>query len=138
MSSAECRICFENFPQSSIGIHASNCTGKTSRLSTQKRTRSSESHDASSSLQHSIFKKTKSDTKDVPSPGIDSAKKNGEKARPDSKVPLAESMKPQCLEDLVGQEVCINNGVWKTLLTGPPANLPSLVFCGPPGCGKTS
>lgn len=52
-------------------------------------------------------------------------------------VPLAESMRPQCLEDVVGQDHLVGpKGALKKLLTS--GNLPSLILWGPPGCGKTT
>jgi putative ATPase len=59
------------------------------------------------------------------------------KGEPDAVRPLADRMRPACLDDVVGQE----------LLTGPgrmlrdlvdAGRIPSMVFWGPPGCGKTT
>ena len=54
-----------------------------------------------------------------------------------SKPPLAERMRPSKLEDLVGQEhlVGVNGVIRKTIQTG---NIPSMIFWGPPGVGKTT
>lgn len=50
-------------------------------------------------------------------------------------TPLAERLRPASLSDFIGQEhitaKLIREGV-------PLANMPSLIFWGPPGCGKTS
>lgn len=52
-------------------------------------------------------------------------------------VPLAEKMRPVCLDDYVGQEQVIgSNTVLQQLLT--KGCIPSMVFWGPPGCGKSS
>jgi len=54
-----------------------------------------------------------------------------------SKPPLAERMRPSKLEDLVGQEhlVGVNGVIRKTIHSG---NIPSMIFWGPPGVGKTT
>ncbi len=54
-----------------------------------------------------------------------------------SQVPLAERMRPQSLEDFVGQEALLGQG--KLLQGVLAANaLPSLILWGPPGTGKTT
>lgn len=52
-------------------------------------------------------------------------------------VPLAERMRPHTLDELSGQEhLAGQDGVLRKLLdTG---SLPSIIFWGPPGCGKTT
>jgi putative ATPase len=54
-----------------------------------------------------------------------------------SKPPLAERMRPSKLEDLVGQEHLVggNGVIRKTIHAG---NIPSMIFWGPPGVGKTT
>lgn len=54
-----------------------------------------------------------------------------------SKPPLAERMRPSKLEDLVGQEHLVGEGgvIRKTIQSG---NIPSMIFWGPPGVGKTT
>lgn len=51
--------------------------------------------------------------------------------------PLAERMRPSKLEDLVGQEHLVGEQgvIRKTIQTG---NVPSMIFWGPPGVGKTT
>ena len=51
------------------------------------------------------------------------------------KTPLAESMRPQTLNEYAGQPN-VNGGVWGTLIEED--RIPSMVLWGPPGCGKTS
>lgn len=56
---------------------------------------------------------------------------------PESPPPLAESMRPQRLSDVVGQEHLTGpEGTLQHLLKTP--RLPSLIFWGPPGTGKTT
>jgi len=51
--------------------------------------------------------------------------------------PLAERMRPKTLDDFVGQSnlVGVNGPVRKTILNN---NIPSMIFWGPPGVGKTT
>ncbi len=49
--------------------------------------------------------------------------------------PLAEKMRPMKLKDFVGQEKILNTSLGKMIESG---NLPSIIFFGPPGTGKTS
>jgi putative ATPase len=51
--------------------------------------------------------------------------------------PLAERMRPRSLDDVVGQDSLVGDGgVIRSLLTD--GELPSLIFWGPPGSGKTT
>ena len=52
-------------------------------------------------------------------------------------VPLADVMRPKLIEDYIGQEKVIGKEsiLRKIFETG---NVPSLIFWGPPGCGKVS
>lgn len=49
--------------------------------------------------------------------------------------PLAERMRPQTLKDFVGQEKILQSSLGKMIESG---NLPSMIFFGAPGTGKTS
>ncbi len=54
-----------------------------------------------------------------------------------TRAPLAERMRPQSLEEVVGQEAIVGpDGVLARALAG--GLLPSLILWGPPGCGKTT
>ena len=51
--------------------------------------------------------------------------------------PLAELMRPLSIEDYVGQESVIGkNAILRTILES--GEVPSLIFWGPPGCGKVA
>jgi putative ATPase len=52
-------------------------------------------------------------------------------------IPLAERMRPQNLEDFLGQQRILGETsmLRAAVLSG---NVPSMIFWGPPGCGKTS
>jgi putative ATPase len=61
---------------------------------------------------------------------------NEEKALKE-KAPLADRMRPEALEDFVGQDEII--GVDKMLRKAIEVDeIPSMIFWGPPGCGKTT
>ena len=54
-----------------------------------------------------------------------------------SQVPLAERMRPASIGDIVGQDHIL--GAQSALLTAVESGLPfSVIFWGPPGCGKTT
>jgi len=54
-----------------------------------------------------------------------------------SDAPLAERMRPQTLDDVVGQQHLLAAGKPLRILMERDA-LPSIIFWGPPGCGKTT
>jgi len=55
----------------------------------------------------------------------------------DSKIPLAERMRPSSLNELIGQEHLVGeNGVLRTVINS--GSLPSMILWGPPGVGKTT
>ncbi len=60
-----------------------------------------------------------------------------EKANLSSVSPLAARMRPQTLEEFVGQRHFLGVGKLLTRMLGAD-RLSSLIFCGPPGVGKTS
>ncbi len=130
-STPECPLCFECFPKASIGLHASRCTGKDTSVSVQQNKR--KSCDIEMSPPATFFAKrakTKASVDSTPEPQTKPS---------NSKRPLADVMKPRNVLELIGQDVLSGEkNVWKVLLSGSPANLPSMVLCGPPGCGKTS
>ena len=52
-------------------------------------------------------------------------------------MPLADLLRPQTLNDIVGQTHIIGtNGPLRKIIEGN--NIPSMVFYGPPGVGKTT
>jgi len=54
-----------------------------------------------------------------------------------SKAPLAERMRPRTLDEVVGHDALLGDGgTLRALLAGP--DMPSLIFWGPPGSGKTT
>lgn len=79
-------------------------------------------------------------------PRLDSLKNNSSCETPDKAVcapshdtgpvcPLAELMRPKSIENYVGQEAVLRkDSLLKTVLES--GQVPSLIFWGPPGCGK--
>ena len=54
-----------------------------------------------------------------------------------SNIPLAERIRPKTLDEFVGQQHLVGkNGVIRKLIEGD--QIPSMIFWGPPGCGKTT
>lgn len=54
-----------------------------------------------------------------------------------SYTPLAEKVRPLTFDDMVGQtHLCGKNGILRRIAAG--GKLPSMIFLGPPGCGKTT
>ena len=51
--------------------------------------------------------------------------------------PLADQLRPQCLEDFVGQKHILGPGKMLTQFI-EAGNIPSMIFWGPPGVGKTT
>ena len=52
-------------------------------------------------------------------------------------TPLAEKVRPMTFDDMVGQpQLCGKNGILRRIAAG--GKLPSMIFFGPPGCGKTT
>jgi len=52
-------------------------------------------------------------------------------------APLSERMRPEKLEDLVGQQHLVGKGsILRTAIEN--SNIPSMIFWGPPGSGKTT
>ncbi|MCB9982519.1 MAG: replication-associated recombination protein A [Rhodospirillales bacterium] len=65
------------------------------------------------------------------------AVKGEENTQGDNRRPLADRLRPHAIEDVVGQDHIVGQGapLRKMLESG---RLPSLIFWGPPGCGKTT
>lgn len=52
-------------------------------------------------------------------------------------IPLAEKLRPKILEDFVGQDHLVGkNGIIRKMIE--KRKIPSMIFWGPPGCGKTT
>jgi len=62
---------------------------------------------------------------------------SGARTATSDRAPLADRMRPQTLEELIGQDHLIARGAALRSLSESGA-LPSLILWGPPGCGKTT
>jgi putative ATPase len=56
----------------------------------------------------------------------------------DEKAPLAERMRPRGLDEVLGQDHLIGQGRWLRKIVEAGSALPSMIFWGPPGSGKTT
>ncbi len=57
----------------------------------------------------------------------------------EQKQPLAERMRPQTLDEIVGQDEAVGpNSPFGKILRTPDVAIPSVLFVGPPGIGKTT
>ena len=66
-----------------------------------------------------------------------SSKTSSSSAPVELSAPLAEVMRPKSIEEYVGQDSVIGkSAILRTVLESGQA--PSLIFWGPPGCGKVS
>jgi len=58
---------------------------------------------------------------------------------PKEKVPLAQRMRPQTLDEILGQDQAIGaNSSFGRMLRSDETSIPSVILCGPPGTGKTT
>ena len=87
----------------------------------------------------SISQGSKPSTASLPASQADTKPAAGDLPLPlvDLQAPLAELVRPSSIEEFVGQESVVGkNAVLRSILeTG---QVPSLIFWGPPGCGKVS
>ncbi len=82
-----------------------------------------------------LFNKTPNPSVQTETPVVDAAPKAPVDAT--ESRPLADRVRPACLDEVVGQEDVVGpGGVLRELLKS--GRLPSVVFWGPPGCGKTT
>ena len=59
----------------------------------------------------------------------------------DQQTPLAERLRPRCIDDIYGQDhlLAAQTSLLRSILSGKmESSLPSMILWGPPGCGKTT
>ncbi|XP_055694328.1 ATPase WRNIP1-like [Lutzomyia longipalpis] len=164
-SESDCPVCFKKFPQDSIESHVNKClflsssesqdedrkpsssfkrpfsifekspsTSKKARISTAGSSKKSPELDETDVIDLSEEEDSKQEVEDAP-PKPSSSKKPKDSVK--SSKPLAEVVRPEVLDDYIGQEhVMSKNAVLRTVLE--KNEIPSMILWGPPGCGKTT
>ncbi|XP_029188243.2 ATPase WRNIP1-like isoform X1 [Acropora millepora] len=125
-------------------FNRANLAGKSNSNSFFKRPKVDEgngSTNSESTTKYTSDRSLSSDTKETVSVKSPSAsftgKVIGKKSKSTHFMPLAERMRPKTLEKYVGQsKVLGSNSLLRTLLEAE--EIPSMIFWGPPGCGKTT
>ncbi|KAK3923833.1 ATPase WRNIP1 [Frankliniella fusca] len=137
-SDVPCPICGKVFPVKEIEQHASRCLFFNSNESSSPSSSTSSKRAGSSALE-SQPKRTKIDehtqfAEKIKDEGQSSKLKV---ASISSGVPLAEQLRPESLDEYVGQDhVLGSDKILRMLLD--KSEIPSMILWGPPGCGKTT
>lgn len=148
----ECAVCQKLLPSDLIEGHVNQCFELTSQKfsspATKKRAATAEK---TFDIFNTAAKKPKVDVKakvknketshvklDMSEAASSSAKPSEpKKVKPKPDPPLAESIRAQTFEDYVGQQQVVGeNSIIRNLLRSN--NVPSMIFWGPPGSGKTT
>ncbi|CAH0726093.1 unnamed protein product, partial [Brenthis ino] len=138
-----CPVCDKRFQKEVIEQHVNKCLFLNSLSSNQSKRNSSHLEESfhhkktkidispvSSTSTSKDFQpmKSKSSLKDKIISSVPNDHKN---------IPLAESMRPNCLDDIVGQVQSFGTGsMLHSMLV--KKKIPNMILWGPPGCGKTS
>lgn len=125
-------------------FNRTNLAGKSNSNSFFKRPKVDEGNGSTnfeSTTKYTSDRSLSSDTKEtvsVKSPSSSfTGKVIGKKSKSTHFMPLAERMRPKTLEKYVGQsKVLGSNSLLRTLLEAE--EIPSMIFWGPPGCGKVN
>ncbi|XP_014248085.1 ATPase WRNIP1-like [Cimex lectularius] len=125
---SSCPICNKEFPVGNIEAHVEKCLFLNSKAESKRL--SCDDFDLARSPPSAKKQKTNPAFSPVPSTSKKVPKCETEK-------PLAEKMRPNSIEEYVGQEHLLgNNKALRKLLE--KNNIPSMILWGPPGCGKTT
>lgn len=157
---AECPICTKKFPKSEIEVHVNrciflNCSEETPDESKhKKRSFGIFNRNSSTTTDESASKKVRvseaSAANRLSSPSTSSSQRAGTPATPiagestataataaASTKPLAERMRPESIDDYIGQEhITGKNTILRNILE--KNDVPSMILWGPPGVGKTT
>ncbi|XP_015433599.1 PREDICTED: ATPase WRNIP1 [Dufourea novaeangliae] len=127
-----CPICRKEFSVTSIGNHIDLCLSLINALPKESSQSLKRSLPFNKTVETNSVKKYKSSAmKNISSMNQQKAVSSKEH------VPLAEKLRPACFADYIGQEQVIGSTtVLQKLLT--KGCIPSIIFWGPPGCGKSS
>lgn len=139
----ECPVCQKSYPVASIECHVNQCFEMQSQKYSSPTNNNNKRHQTSDEKTFGIFnlaKKTKLDVKPLvekESKPETSSKQPSNVAKSKPEPPLAESIRAERFEDYVGQQQVVGEGsIIRKLLNS--SNIPSMIFWGPPGCGKTT
>lgn len=124
-------------PTNALKRSSSNLAGKASTDSSSKRLKL---HQNGQETQNKVTEELLS-LQHSSSPSLGQKKgiehNKGQKSKSSQFTPLAERMRPKTLAEYVGQTQAVgNNSLLRTLLEAD--EIPSMIFWGPPGCGKTT
>jgi putative ATPase len=146
-SRTECPVCQKSFASDSIEVHVNQCFEEQSQRvkisSPANIKRKSQNSDKTFGI-FNCAKKAKVEGIEIelvkapsvkdPSP-VKAQQVNT--VKPKSDPPLAEAIRADNFDDYVGQKQIVgNNSIIRNLLKAN--NIPSMIFWGPPGCGKTT
>lgn len=142
-SFAECPVCQKQIPSDNLEVHVSHCFDEQS----QKFSSPINKTKRQSEETYGIFNCAKKPKVVCLEPNRDkisskveqavpvSSSKPSVKSKPDP--PLAELIRADSFENYVGQKQAVGeNSIIRNLLNSN--NIPSMIFWGPPGCGKTT
>lgn len=149
----ECPVCELKIAQEKLEAHVNIClflreAGQSPGPSTSKRKNFSIFHESGQSkrIRQDVAKveviDCESDGEDRPRENGDGAKrklpeKDEKSSGSTSNIPLAERMRPETLENFIGQTHILNkNAILRQVLE--KHEIPSMILWGPPGCGKVS
>ena len=150
-----CPVCFNVFPVKEIEYHVNKCLFLSSKendsspSTSGKRARQSDddSRPKKTKYEGNVKIPNNNDNSSL-SAGQDRSEPSkcvmGNEKLPSNKVasiasgvPLAEQLRPECLDDYVGQEHVLGTDKILRLLLDKH-DIPSMILWGPPGCGKTT
>lgn len=135
-----CPVCSKDFPTKEIEIHVNKClflnTGEP-----ESSPSTSSSKRPNSLIDEPTPKRVKVDesctTLQVLNPKDGEDLPKSKKVSITSGIPLAEQVRPDCLDEYVGQDhVLGGDKILRMLLD--KHDIPSMILWGPPGCGKTT
>ncbi|XP_013182885.2 ATPase WRNIP1 [Amyelois transitella] len=135
-----CPICNKHFQQNIIEEHVNKCLF----LNTEDINNTPSSKRNGSHLKNLTPKDKKIKLESTPSPTFPNNnqvpqlnKFRDSKTSKDKHLPLAEQLRPLCLDDIVGQHDAFGSGsMLRSMLE--QKKVPNMILWGPPGCGKTS
>lgn len=137
----ECLICQKLLPSEDLEVHVNQCFNEQSQKISSPATKKRQSNDKT----FGIFNRAKKPKIEVKAAATEQQKQQAEEASTSSskpvkakpEPPLAEAVRAETFEDYVGQQKVVGeNSIIRNLLKSN--NIPSMIFWGPPGSGKTT